>query len=174
MDVKSVILEELSNFVEGTGDKYAAGFNVPDAGQEFEDSWERKVQTERNTEKDKIVGHVKDPKKGLVPIYKNPSSLDTFGPNVRSISDAHGNLYVAQFDGSFVHGEIAQAVGLKDVNDPKKYVTWSRWGKSTNFMMTSTYGSWYSTLMKDDPEGTQTRIDAVKKKFPFINFMSYR
>ena len=45
-----------------------------------------------------------------VNVFKNPKSLANFSPRVRAVSDRTGNIFVAQTDEDFLHGDLTNAV----------------------------------------------------------------
>lgn len=54
-------------------------------------------------------------------IYKNPKSLSNFGDNCRGIIDKDGNIFIAQKDGWFNHGDIGVALGFINEGDSMFY-----------------------------------------------------
>jgi hypothetical protein len=58
------------------------------------------------------VTNVKGRERNQTAIYKNPKSLNNFDRDVRGIIDPEGNIYVAQIDGDFNHGNMGLALGL--------------------------------------------------------------
>jgi len=97
-----------NNVNEGVADKYAEKeFGIPD---EFtKHSIIQKTQENQN----KPVAKFKTRRGFVIPIYKNPKSLEGFENNVRAISDLEGNIYVTPYDKDFVHDEIGIALGLQ-------------------------------------------------------------
>jgi tRNA nucleotidyltransferase/poly(A) polymerase len=130
---------------EGVADKYAEKrFGIPDPEGEFNRKYNANQLAQTNTPVafvDSTIydysadGHDKIEK---VPIYKNPKSLANFEYNVRAVSDADGNLYVAQKNGNFVHGNIGQSLFFADSNyelyrNYDKYVLLHRMGELNSF-----------------------------------------
>ena len=136
---KKIVKESL---IEGVADRYAErNFNIPDEIQGF-----------RTREDIVPVAYVKDEGK-IISIFKNPKSLENFGPGVRAISDKAGNLYIAQYDGDFIHGNMALALVNKglinskyhddDIDDiyenPTNYILLLRVANSNMFSTSNSY-----------------------------------
>jgi len=173
MSVKRFIVEELESFIEGTGDKYAAQFGVPDAGKDFEDKWQKQVKSQAPTtpEDGELVGKIISNGALVSNIFKNPRTLKNFEPDVRAISDKDSNLYVAQIDGPFYHEVISNAlkqsgIWLGSAYDYKTNMQWHR-VDATN---TLGYSISFSTYAQLNPEDTVRRIDDLQKKFPSLDF----
>lgn len=137
MNIKQIILEEISDFKEGLGDRYAQKqFGIPDYETDFNNQWEREKKSRNiNPENGKLVGVIDNAN-----IYMNPTSLENFEKDVRALSDVDGNLYVAQLDGDFIHGTIFNLLKAKGLlkpeeNDSDYYqtISWIRMGGSNTF-----------------------------------------
>lgn len=104
MNIIQTIKEEVQNFFESIADTAAERiFGIPNP--EAEKDIKAKAGLQKGNEKPIaiVVG---------VPIYKNPKSLENFGWNTKAIGDKSGNLYVAQREGIFVHGQMGETIGL--------------------------------------------------------------
>ena len=98
---------------EGVADKYAEKeFNIPNSNTEMDVKAMGDIQ--KNEEKPYATGRVGGEK---IVIFKNPKTLNNFGNNVRAIADNDGNLFVAQKNGDFVHGEMAYVLGFSNSYD---------------------------------------------------------
>ena len=96
---------------EGVADKYAEkAFNIPDSTADQN----LRASAEVQKAEEKPVAMLK---KGNVPVFENPRSLTNFGPNTRAIVDKEGNIFVAQKNGQFNHGNLAMALGIVDFED---------------------------------------------------------
>jgi hypothetical protein len=160
---------------EGTGDKYAAQFGVPDTGKEFEDKWQQKVKTQRRDDiNGELVAQMPDYDGGSN-IYKNPRSLKNFDRDVRAISDIDGNLYVAQLDLGFYHNQMASALNdnnirLGDPYDVRKNITWHRIGVTDDLGLSISFMDAYNKVMADyatrkhyNAEPTAEQIDMIRR-----------
>jgi len=68
------------------------------------------------------------------PIFKNPKSLNNFDRFARGIANANGDLFVAQHNGDFNHGEMAEAIGINDIYRKKpEYVLLVRINRTNIF-----------------------------------------
>ena len=137
------LLERKHALKEGVGDKYAEkAFNIPNTDVEFEDRYQQHVMSQRkDPENGELVGHVMsgDPYENEDPvpvnIYKNPKSLKNFGNYVRAIGDTNGNIYVAQINGDFMHGEMRTALRMNNADTTEFY----RDGNSNRFGVSGTF-----------------------------------
>lgn len=99
-----------TKIAEGVADKYAEReFNIPDTTKGVHVPGEKPFAVMKIVTPDWMVGGSKTE---MIPVFLNPKSLNGFESNVRAISDVDGNLYVAQLDGDFVHGTMANELGL--------------------------------------------------------------
>ena len=137
------LLERKHALKEGVGDRYAEkAFNIPNSDVEFEDRYQQYVMSQRkDPENGELVGHVMsgDPYEGEttpVNIYKNPKSLKNFGNYVRAVGDTNGNIYIAQINGDFLHGDIIRALKLNPDNVTEFYrdANSNRFGVSSTFI----------------------------------------
>ena len=130
---------------EGVADKYAEKqFNIPDPNAQQNAKASGGLQ--KNAEKPFAYA-----KFGNVPIYKNPKSLEHFGRYVRAIGDITGNLYVAEKDGGFMHGQMGRYAGLeKDDNEvySGKYLLLYRDNLTNNFILSDTASEDYPKYKK--------------------------
>ena len=157
--------------MEGVADKYAEkAFNIPDpnAGQDVQAQGE----IEKNT--NEPVGEVVDTIGRVSQIYKNPKSLERFQRDVRAIADTNGNLYVAQADYSFTHGNMAQALGLMPTtgriySELDKYQLLNRVDLTNNFGL----GDTSSRYINSNAHNYDNAIDilkATKRRNPQYEF----
>jgi hypothetical protein len=122
------IILEGSYDAQGVGDKAYERFNISTTGQN-----EKAVEAMKKDEGERPVGYVNG-----VSIYLNPKSLELIGPSSRAIGDIKGNLYVPQKDGSFIHEDIATALGI-DIYD-ERYIRLVRLGRTKIFGAFSNFG----------------------------------
>ena len=96
---------------EGVADKYAEkAFNIPDS------TADQNLRASAEVQKAEVKP-IAILKKGNVSVFENPKSLENFGPNTRAIVDKEGNIFVAQKNGQFNHGNLATALGIVDFED---------------------------------------------------------
>jgi len=166
-----------SNVNESIADRYAEKqFGIPndfakhDIIQKTEDNIEKPVAkfTTRN-------GFV-------IPIYKNPKSLDGFENNVRAISDIDGNIYVTPYDKDFIHDQIGIALGLlwNDVYyylntgvENFKYLILLRVGNSNKFGISTSNSDVIYKGSDLEKKRLQYLLKKVKSKNPQFEF-SYK
>ena len=108
-----------------------------------------------------------------VNIYKNPKNLDNFENNVRAILDKRGDLYVAQEDGDFIHGDIAKSLGMTNnkygIYDKKdSVVLLNRVGNKNSFALSDTFINFY----EDNKNSIDTILTNGKKTNPQYDFIS--
>jgi tRNA nucleotidyltransferase/poly(A) polymerase len=119
--VGTLMLDE-QNVQESVADRYAQkAFNIPDPNAQQDVQAAGAVQAQA----DEPIAYVKGRDTKKTPIFENPRSLTNFGANVRGIIDQEGNMFVAQRDGSFNHGDMGKAMGLieSDTEAMYKYLT---------------------------------------------------
>jgi len=145
---------------QGVGDKAYERFHIPT------DKANLKAMAElQRQENGKPVARVG--KDGTY-IFLNPRSLRYFDRNVRAVADNHGNIYVAQKDGDFIHFNIAKAVGIapSDSYDRRnKFVSLIRTRNNNYFIDTSTDSD------IDDDDHTAT-IRALRMKHTNFEIVS--
>lgn len=108
-DGETLMLTDEGILKEGVADKYAEkAFNIPDT------SAKQNVQAagEIQSQQEQPVAYVRGRDASSTAIYKNPKSLDNFDRDVRGIIDPEGNIYIAQIDGDFNHGNMGMALGF--------------------------------------------------------------
>lgn len=107
MNLLKIIREEIRNLNrEGVADKFAEKqFHIPNPNTAMD------VRAKAGIQKDidKPYVYIQDNNENI-PIFKNPKSLRNFDDNIRAIIDEQGNLYVAQKDGYFNHGEMGNTL----------------------------------------------------------------
>ena len=176
---------------EGVADKYAEkSFNIQDPNTEMNRLAQQGL--EKNPENGELVGIIKgrEPKeyyggggKKQYPgtsdtqIYRNPKSLKNFEADVKALSNAEGNLYVALQDTDIYHAAIVNAVNdgnsgdnldgayIEDLN-----ITWHRVGQTNDFGFSISYRDF--SEMPDNNNIIQSLINAVKSKNPSFNFIN--
>jgi tRNA nucleotidyltransferase/poly(A) polymerase/predicted GNAT family acetyltransferase len=157
--------------MEGVADKYAEkAFNIPDP--HAEQDVQAQGEIEKNT--NEPVGEVVDTIGRVSQIYKNPKSLERFQRDVRAIADTDGNLYVAQADYSFTHGNIAKALGLFTIDariysELDKYQLLNRVDLTNNFGL----GDISSRYINSNAHNYDNAIDilkATKRRNPQYEF----
>lgn len=154
--VNEIIGEEIQKFKEG--------YSSYQEKQEFEKQYQDYLkQQSRSTENGKLVGNIVDGKKNRIAVYMNPTSLKNFDAGVRAISDLDANLYVAQLDGDFIHGDFSGVLG-QDVLNNQKFITWIRMGGSDIFSTSFSYEHQLS------PEEFEKRRQALFNKHVFKFF----
>ena len=154
---------------EGVADRYAEKeFNIQDPNTKMDAIARSGIEDD---ETGTYIGTTEAD--GGVKVFMNPKSLKNFGNNTRAISDYDGNLFIAQNDGDFVHGEIARTVkksGKFNMQDPyyhfRDLVLWHRI-KSTNvFGMSDSYYGWATV----NPEIANDLIGIAKHVNPQFSF----
>lgn len=105
---ENLMLEE-GVLTESLADKYAEReFNVNNTNTEQDVQAAGVIQAQE----EQPVAYVQGRSERPTAIYKNPKSLKYFGSNTRGIIDPEGNIYVAQRDGNFNHGNLGMALGF--------------------------------------------------------------
>jgi hypothetical protein len=104
---------------ESIADKAAEKmFNIPNqsAKQDIQAAGAVQAQEEKPVA---VISKMKNGKIDAfsIGIYENPKSLANFGSNTRAIVDFDGNLFIAQENGWFNHGDMAQVLGISDWED---------------------------------------------------------
>ena len=157
---------------EGVGEKFLKRkFGIPDEDDDFEVNFQRQ-NIESDTDpvayveyEDPIIFH----KYHRCPIYKNPKSLEGFDFFVRAIGDEKGNIYVAQYDGDFVHGDMGDALGFSTSKDEiynkmNKYSLLNRVKKENAFGLSD---SSYEELYEPDNKISELLNSLSKKNSQF-------
>jgi len=159
---------------EGVGDKYAEKrFGIPDAGAEF-DTLYRQAKA---LGAEKPVAYVngfnqKTNAKEQSPIYKNPKSLNGFDNAVRAISTSEGDLYVAQKNYGFTHGDMSVVLGFFRSNyqifeSYNRFATYHRVDAMPAFGISATNEQY---LKKGNEETVDNMLDAARQKNPHFDF----
>ena len=130
--LETTIKEEINNFEESLADTYAEKqFNMPN------DVKAQDILAKGNLQKDleKPYGYINN-----TAVYKNPQSLENFDADVRAIGCVSGNLYVAQKNGMFMHGQMGEYIGLDSSGAiySGKYLLLNRDGNTNNFILSDT------------------------------------
>jgi 2'-5' RNA ligase len=111
-DGETLSLDDEGVVKEGVADRYAEKqFNIPDPNTQSDVQAMGDIQKETEKPIGYVPSYASDKK---TPIYLNPKSLTNFANDVRTIVNDKGDLYVAQEDGRFNHGMMAEALGLSD------------------------------------------------------------
>ena len=175
-EVEDVVREELDFLIknnEGVGDKYAEkAFGIPDTQQQ--DYQRQTAGAARDSGMGKLAGYsvnnysrVKKP----APVYLNPKSLKNFDPEVRAVSTEDGNLYVAQFDGDFVHDDMQQAMNTNHaVYDTRYNITWMRVGNENAFGFSDSMVQQIDGISDSEKEDVYNRIHLLENRFPEFSF----
>jgi hypothetical protein len=127
------------NTFESLADRYAEReFNFSNSNAEMDLKARGELQKDLQKPYTYVAGGKND-----YPLYKNPKTLENFDQDVRAISDSRGNLYVAQKDGGFNHGEMANELfpqlekwtnGITGVYlYPNEYILLRRTGNTNKF-----------------------------------------
>ena len=95
-------------------------------------------------------------------IFLNPKNLRYFGKGVRAIGDQHGNLYVAQRDGDFIHADMGDELGF-DLFDVDKYGRFYRSRYSNGF---------YDATDYYDPDTHRKMIHIIRQRNPQFQIIS--
>jgi hypothetical protein len=114
-------------------------------------------------------------KNDRIPVFKNPKSLEYFGGNVRAISDYDGNIYVAQRDSDFNHGELGFGIKLHKNPQmiytlPNEFLLLLRQGLTNSFVLSDVS----ENKLEDNPEIVLDMIDAVRHRNPQFRFIPER
>ena len=174
--LKEQIIIELTTLTEGVGDKAADRmFNIPDPNIEMNKKALHGLkylpQDDTQAPGDNQRGEFAGKAEGF-DVYKNPKSLKDFDANVRAISDKNGDLYVAQLNGFYFHGDIGQGVGLGNPYNERKHVTWHRAGDTDTFGVSISYMD--ALNYHDEYYDIVTELfEAVRKKNPNFKFLPY-
>ena len=118
-----IIGEELKRFFaqEGVADRYAEKeFHIPDEEKEKEKNIMSYLQKKREEELGRmsIAGYVVNKrlfrsykhKNTLIPIYKNPDSLEYFEHGTRAFATIAGNLYVGLEIADYIHCDMINVI----------------------------------------------------------------
>ena len=178
---------EFNDMIEGIGDKYAKkAFNIPDTGQEFQDKWKKRVQTDTiNKENGKLVGEIRTDDESLSNIYMNPRTLKNFDPDVKAITDKDGNLYIAQLDSGFFHSSISNEIEkhgyrIGNAYDTDNNCTWHRLGKSNQFGMSISHvqnffimnkNGLYDKILPEYQDKIEQDVRIAQQKNPQFKFI---
>jgi hypothetical protein len=147
--------EVIQSIVDGVADKYAEKqFGIPD-NTKINSPGEKPFMTMTIETPAWLDGG----KTEQIPVYMNPRSLQDFQSDVRAISDNNGNLYVAQLDGNFVHGQMARELGLTQDDG----VGMKLYQQMNNFQLLHRVGDDNSFGLADSAAG-YTRQDENSKK----------
>jgi len=195
--LKEVRDQQAAVTTEGVGDKYAEKrWGIPDAGQEFDARYQQHLKSQERPDADMgekvaefdtetyvrgkegvIDGSTGDfiRAKAKAQIFKNPKSLEGFGPSVRAISTENGDFYIADINGDFTHSEMGMKVFRESPYAIQKYVTWYRNKDTNDFRFASVADSQYRELMQGKfPEHFYERfsngIARLKKRYPESKF----
>jgi hypothetical protein len=173
-----ISVEKLDNKLidEGVADIYGSKqFGLPNDNNNFENKFNSNLLKKDNTPTGQIYAkkELNDKTQSIIYVYKNPKSLNNFGNNVRAIADSKGNIYVAEFDGNFNHGQIAQSVGI--VRD--SFLLYST-KMLDNVVLLHRVGSTYSFGLSDastdafkyNKEKIINILNKTKEKNPEYNF----
>jgi len=170
--------QELIKMPEGTGDKYAEKqWQIPDPDRKYSQ------QTASAVPKDDSMGelagyavesynHVTKKYNNKMPIYKNPKSVKKFEPSVRAISDENGNLFVAQFDGGFVHADM-QSIATYSVYDIEKNITWNRDADTNKFGFSDSAENNVKNISETIRQDVFRRVEELNLKHPEFKFVPY-
>jgi tRNA nucleotidyltransferase/poly(A) polymerase/GNAT superfamily N-acetyltransferase len=162
------LAKQNSGVIEGVADKYAEkAFNIPDPSVEQDIQAKGVMQTGI----EEPAGYVKK-----TPIFENPKSLANFDRNTRAFADLDGNLFVAQKNGSFNHGDMAQALdffqydeGIYD--DLYEYQLLHRIGIENAFGLADTSADFATDKFEEDNMKYVNKIlRAAKLKNPQYDF----
>ena len=111
------------------------------------------------------MGKIIDGSNKEIGVYKNPLSLKNFGKSVRAVSDNNNaNLFVAQFDTDFTHGDFSRVLG-QDVLDNQKFITWIR------ISTTDTFSTSFSYEHQLSPQEEEKLRQALFAKHPYKFFI---
>ena len=166
--VAEIVNEEIEKFHnEGIADTYAEKqFHIPDPHSQMD--IQAKAELQRNIEKP--VGIVYD-----VPIFKNPKSLINFDEDVRAIADLDGNIYVAQKNGYYLHGNMAKILNffpneleIYHQESMKKYQLLHRIGSTDSFGLADTSKSFAYSM--ENINIISNILSAAKKRNPQFEF----
>jgi hypothetical protein len=147
------IIYEGAYDAQGVGDKAYEKFHIPT------DKANLKAMAElQRQENGRPVGKVEG-----TYIFMNPKSLKYFGKNTRAVADDHGNIYISQKDGDFIHYNIAKAVGMNVDAYNQDFIRLIRMGNSDNFRDVSDF--WEAN---EQAKG----IRVLRAKHPNFNFLS--
>lgn len=141
---------------EGVGDKYAEKkFGIPDPDDEFEKDYKlhNLLMSEKPVAYVKNYDNVNNIREN-VGIYKNPQSLSNFDQSTRAIADVYGNIYVAQKNGNFIHGEMAVALKFAVTDDSfydnlDRFLLLNRVGNTNTFGLSDTTSSYVNADESD-------------------------
>ena len=166
---------------EGVADKYAEReFNIPSdiKGQESQANAAIQSEVERPIAwVDEIKYDYKNHNHKIlrkVPVYMNPKSLGNIDGYVRAIVDYQGNLYVAQEDGKFAHGDISVAIGFHQRSDEiyiqrDTFLLLARIGETDSFGLGDTSSNFASSRGENYKRVHELLIKS-KKKNPQYDF----
>ena len=160
---EEIVKQEIDNFVEGTGDKYAQKVSgIPDAGEMFDNQYQAHLKSQKQDPsmgewvlRFDSVQYVKQHGKWVeilvkVNVFKNPKSMNGFPTKVRGISDENGDMYVADVMGDFTHSELGSRIfsGMyDDIYKIQKYVTWYYDKRDAAFSLASVSESAFHRLI---------------------------
>ena len=171
---KYTVDEKKEDFDEGVGDKYAERkFGIPDAGAEFDTLYRQAKAVSGEKPVAYVNGfNTKTNAKEQSPIFLNPKSLNGFDNAVRAISDESGNLYVAQKNYGFTHGDISVALGFFRSNyqifeSYDRYTTYHRVDAMPAFGISPTNEQY---LKKGNEEIVENLLNAARQKNPQYDF----
>jgi hypothetical protein len=148
------IIREGAYDAQGVGDKVYEKFHIPTDMANLKAMAELQRQ-ENGKPVTKIDGAY---------IFLNPKSLKYFGKFIRAVADKHGNLYVAQRDGDFIHHDMSQILGITSDQYDTEFIRLIRISHTgNNFRDVSDY--W-------DMHEHAKAIRALREKHPNFNFIS--
>ncbi len=168
---KPVSADNMEYFEEGTGDKYAErAFGIADVNKEFEKQGmpDAPGMGERYAEI-LLYDYSQSKYKPVGFMYKNPTNLTGFDSDVRAIGMPNGDLYVAQKNGDFVHGDMIQGLNMKSGQDYRgKVVPLHRVAKRNDFGGSDSLQGYFGTDMT--PDEVDVIFEELNKRHPAFSF----
>jgi hypothetical protein len=170
MNILNIINEEIVKYLkqEGVADVAAEKrFNIANPQTAMEKKADSYYKNYKNGELvGQILGHI------TTNVYANPLSLEDFDENVRAIGDGDGNLFVAQFNESFMHEHISSAIarggkyvvpaGTKIYLMTHKYILLHRINNTNKFGLSVSSMDAFNAL----PDSINDIIAKIKQKNP--------
>ena len=164
--------QELIKMPEGVGDKYVERkWGIPDPDRKY--SQQTASVAPKDDSMGELAGYVVERYNNTkIPIYKNPKSVKKFEPSVRAISDENGNLFVAQFDGGFVHADM-QSIATYSVYDVEKNITWDRDADTNKFGFSDSAEQNVRCASETIQQDVFRRVEELNLKHPEFKFVPY-
>jgi tRNA nucleotidyltransferase (CCA-adding enzyme) len=161
---------------EGVGDKYAERkWGIPDDDTKLNKIFPNKIDDSMGEKIGEVESSDIFGNESVTPIFKNPKSLKNFADYVRAIADDKGNLYVAQFDESFNHGDMSREMNLMFKNgiygNQDKYQLLHRIGNTNSFGLSdsSEEFAYVSSINKEKSIDILKRTKEMNPMFDFFD-----